>query len=131
MTSIEEYRRLVDEGADFNDVRLAELREHMTREEVQSTVVWLKREADNALQTVAAMADWLLTLFGRWKDEIEAEWSINPPLPNGYDEVERLVGCWSRHLKAQARALADWDLDKACAERNRRVGDGPAKLHRN
>jgi hypothetical protein len=128
MSNSAEYRHLVEEGADFNDVGLAELREHMTREDVKRAVFWLERRADIEVRNAAALGDWFSGLFSRWKEE--TGWSVDPTLLNGYGDVERLVGCWSRHLKAQARALADWDFDKACAERNRRIGDGPAKLHR-
>jgi hypothetical protein len=65
-------------------------------------------------------------LFSSWRDETEADWTANAALLNGYDEVEPLsVGCWPRDPKAPARAKAEWDLEKAWAERNRRVGNDP------
>jgi hypothetical protein len=60
MSRFEEYCRLVvDEGADFDDARLAELREQMTREEIQRVSSRLRREAEAAFQEAAALTAWM------------------------------------------------------------------------
>jgi hypothetical protein len=122
MTRLAEYCHLVGEGADFDDVGLAELRQHMKREEVQRTMVWLKLRTDTALQKVAALVELRSNPFPFWNDETEAESPDEAALCNAHDEVEpSVVGCSPKDLNAQARALADWDFDNAWAERDRRL----------
>jgi hypothetical protein len=65
-------------------------------------------------------------LFGGWRDETEDIWAANEELLNRYDVVQPLeVGRWPRDPKAQAKARARWDFEKAWKERNLRVGDDP------
>lgn len=174
MSAIDEYCRLIHDGALFDETKLAELREHMTPDVVERVCVQLKREANAVLEAAAALGAWNFprrfpdaivvndyfggcpecgkndghlniyrdhyfvchahkkrwspgsNLFSSWKDETEAEWSVNAGLLDGYDEVEPLmVGCWPRDPKARAKARAEWDSEKAWEERNRRVGDDP------
>ena len=60
MASIDEYCNLVHQGANFNEVRLAELREHMTPEEVERVCARLKQESDAALEAADALGEWNL-----------------------------------------------------------------------
>jgi hypothetical protein len=65
-------------------------------------------------------------LFSSWKEETEAQWEANAALLDGYDKTEPLlVGRWPRDPEARAQARAEWDFDRAWAERNRRVGNDP------
>ena len=58
MTSVDEYTRLVREGAAFDDARLVELREHMAPKEVQRVCDQLERDADAALHEADALREW-------------------------------------------------------------------------
>jgi hypothetical protein len=60
MASIDEYCNLVHQGANFNEVRLAELREHMSPEEVERVCVRLKREANAGLEAADTLSEWNL-----------------------------------------------------------------------
>ena len=174
MSAIDEYCRLIHDGAVFDETKLAELREHMTADVVERVCVRLKREANAVLEAAGALGAWNFprrfpdaivvddyfggcpecgkndghlniyrdhyfvchahkkrwspgsNLFSSWKDETEAEWSVNAALLDGYDEVEPLmVGRWPQDSESRAQVLAEWDFDRAWAERNRRVGNDP------
>jgi hypothetical protein len=65
-------------------------------------------------------------LFSCWKEESEAAWAANAALLKGYEKTEPLmVGCWPQDPEARAQVLAEWNFDRAWAERNRRVGNDP------
>jgi hypothetical protein len=60
-------------------------------------------------------------LFSGWREETEATWAANDALLSGYHEVTPImVGVWPKDEKARSRAQAEYDFDKAWAERNRR-----------
>ena len=148
MSAIDEYCRLIHDGAVFDETKLAELREHMTADVVERVCVRLKREANAVLEAAGALGAWNFprrfpdaivvddyfggcpecgkndghlniyrdhyfvchahkkrwspgsNLFSSWKDETEAEWSVNATLLDGYDEVEPLmVGRWPQRLR--------------------------------
>jgi hypothetical protein len=55
MSAIDEYCRLIHDGALFDETKLAELREHMTADVVERVCVRLKREANAVLEAAGAL----------------------------------------------------------------------------
>ena len=58
MSRIDEYCRLIREGTFLDDARLAELREHLTPQEVERVCLRLKREASAVLEAADALGEW-------------------------------------------------------------------------